>query len=79
MQNKPKTGDLFDRGPKHHYKLVALKAHRQHQYITILNGELGNEFPKGSGLAIDYPKLTSGGTGFNAEGKAVKIWKVKGD
>ena len=68
MQKKPKTGDLFDRGTQHDFELVPLKAHRKHQYITILDG-----------LAIDYPHLVGGGTAFNGElGRRVKIWKVKG-
>ena len=54
MQKKPKTGDLFDRGIHHHFELVQLKAHKMHQCITILNGQLGDEFPKNAGLAIDY-------------------------
>ena len=68
MQNKPKTGDLFDRGAKHDFQLVTLKAHRKHQCITILDG-----------LAIDYPHLTGGGTAYNGgSGRRVKIWKVQG-
>ena len=31
MQKKPKTGDLFDRGTKHDFELVPLKAHRAAQ------------------------------------------------
>ena len=68
MQNKPKTGDLFDRGADFNFAIVPLKAHRKQQYITILDG-----------VAIDYPHLVGGGVGFNGElGKRVKIWKVKG-
>ena len=79
MQKKPKTGDLFDRGIHHHFELVQLKAHKMHQCITILNGQLGDEFPKNAGLAIDYGQLTGGGTAFNAVIKQRrKIWKVRG-
>ena len=79
MQNKPKTGDLFDRGTKHDFELVPLKAHRMQQCITILHGQLGDEIPVESGLAIDYAHLTGGGVGFNTEiGQRRKIWKVKG-
>ena len=68
MQNKPKTGDLFDRGAEFDFAIVPLKAHRKQQYITILDG-----------VAIDYPPLVGGGTAFNSElGKRVKIWKVRG-
>ena len=79
MQKKPKTGDLFDRGIYHHFELVPLKAHRMHQCITILNGQLGNDFPKDTGLAIDYRHLTYGGFAFNGAIKQRrKIWKVRG-
>lgn len=68
MQKKPKTGDLFDRGTEYNFELVPLKAHRNHQYATILGG-----------LAIDYRHLVGGGSAFNGElGKRVKIWKVRG-
>ena len=68
MQKNPKPGDLFDRGAKHDFQLVTLKAHRKHQYITILDG-----------LAIDYPHLTGGGTAYNGEtGRRVRLWKVQG-
>jgi hypothetical protein len=78
-QRKPKTGDLFDRGSRYNYELVTLKAHRQHQYITILNGQLPAEIPGHMGLAIDYSRLTGGGFGFNCDIKQRrKIWKVVG-
>ena len=68
MQNKPKTGDLFDRGAEFDFAIVPLKAHRKQQYIPIRDG-----------VAIDYPHLVGGGTAFNSElGKRVKIWKVRG-
>ena len=68
MQNKPKTGDLCDRGTQPNFELVPLKAHRKHQYITSLGGR-----------AIDYPHLVGGGSAFNGElNRRVKIWKVKG-
>jgi len=77
MQNKPKTGDLFDRGADYNFELVTLKAHRNRQYITI---HLGDERLLGDlPVAIDYQHLVGGGTAFNSElGKRVKIWKVKG-
>ena len=77
MQNKPKTGDLFDRGADYNFELVTLKAHRNRQYITI---HLGDERLLGDlPVAIDYQHLVGGGTAFNGElGKRVKIWKVKG-
>ena len=76
MQNKPKTGDLFDRGTRYDFELVPLKAHRKQQYITILHGQRD---PYHVGLAIDYRHLVGGGMAFNGElGKRVKIWKVKG-
>ena len=68
MQKKPTTGGLSDRGAKHDFQLVTLKAHRNRRGITILDG-----------LAIDYPHLTGGGTAYNGEiGRRVKIWKVQG-
>ena len=77
MQNKPKTGDLFDRGNKFDFELVPLKAHRKQQYITILHGTDGR--PADCGLAIDYRHLIGGGTAFNGAIKQRrKIWKVKG-
>ena len=79
MQNKPKTGDLFDRGNRYDFELVPLKAHRKQQCITILHGQLGDEIPAESGLAVDYRHLTGGGFGFNTAIKQRrKIWKVKG-
>ena len=79
MQNKPKTGDLFDRGNRYDFELVPLKAHRMQQCITILHGQLGDEIPADMGLAVDYRHLTGGGFGFNAAIKQRrKIWKVKG-
>ena len=79
MQHKPKTGDLFDRGIRHRFELVPLKAHSSKQFITILNGQLGIDFPKVSGLAIDYTHLTYGGFAFNGAIKQRrKIWKVVG-
>ena len=78
MQKKPKTGDLFDRGTRYDFELIPLKAHRQHQYITILHGTDGR--PADCGLAIDYTKLIGGGTGYNTAIKQRrKIWKVKVD
>ena len=79
MQNKPKTGDLFDRGNKFDFELVPLKAHRADQYITILHGRLGLADGGLCGLAIDYGQLTGGGTAFNGTIKQRrKIWKVEG-
>ena len=76
MQHKPKTGDLFDRGAKYDFELVPLKAHRNHQAITILHEKRD---PHHVGLVIHYQHLTGGGVAFNGElGKRVKIWKVKG-
>ena len=78
-QTKPTTGDLFDRGPDHGYTLVPLKAHRNEQYITILHGELGPDFPEDVGVAVDYTAITDGGASTNREtGRRVKVWKVKG-
>ena len=77
MQHKPKTGDLFDRGIRHRFELVPLKAHRSAQIITILHGTDGR--PSDCGLAIDYHSLTYGGFAFNGEIKQRrKIWKVVG-
>ena len=79
MQKKPKTGDLFDRGTKHDFELVPLKAHRAAQCITILHGRLGRADGGLCGLAIDYGQLVGGGTAFNDEiNQRRKIWKVKG-
>ena len=79
MQNKPKTGDLFDRGADFNFEIVPLKAHRKLQYITILHGQLGLADGGKVGMAIDYSQLTGGGVGYNGElNKRVKIWKVKG-
>ena len=76
MQNKPKTGDLFDRGTKYDFELVPLKAHRNHQAITILHGQRD---PHHVGLVIPYDSLTGGGVAYNGEiKKRVKIWKVQG-
>jgi hypothetical protein len=78
-QKKPKTGDLFDRGPDHNYELVPLKAHRKERCITILHGELGPDFPRDVGVAVDYTALADGGATTNREtGERVKVWKVKG-
>ena len=77
MQKKPKTGDLFDRGIRHRFELVPLKAHRSAQSITILHGQDGR--PSDCGLAIDYRHLTYGGFAFNGAIKQRrKIWKVVG-
>jgi len=77
MQNKPKTGDLFDRGNQHNFELVPLRAHRKLQYITILLGQGG--LPHDVGVRVDYRQLTGGGTAFNGAIKQRrKIWKVKG-
>ena len=77
MQHKPKTGDLFDRGIRHRFELVPLKAHRSAQIITILHGTDGR--PADCGLAIDYRSLTYGGFAFNGAIKQRrKIWKVVG-
>ena len=79
-QTKPKTGDLFDRGPDHDFKIVPLKAHRKEQYITILHGKLGPDFPADVGLAVDSTSLTGGGFGFNSDiDQRRKIWKVRVD
>ena len=76
MQTKPKTGDLFDRGRKHDFELVTLKAHRKQQYITILHNRID---AGGRGIAVDYTHLAGGGTGYNSDlKKRVKIWKIKG-
>ena len=78
-QKKPKTGDLFDRGPDHNYTLVPLKAHRKERYITILHGELGPDFPADVGMAVDCTSLVDGGSATNrGTGKLVKVWKVQG-
>jgi len=77
MQNKPKTGDLFDRGADFNFAIVPLKAHRKQQCVTIRLGDerLLGDLP----VAIDYQHLVGGGTAFNSElGKRVKIWKVRG-
>jgi len=77
MQHKPKTGDLFDRGTKHGFELVPLRAHRKLQYITILLGQGG--LPHDVGVRVDYRHLIGGGTAFNGTIKQRrKIWKVKG-
>jgi len=76
MQNKPKTGDLFDRGNQHDFELVPLKAHRAAQCITILSGQDGR--PADCGIAIDYRHLIGGGAAFNGTIKQRrKIWKVR--
>ena len=76
MQHKPKTGDLFDRGANFNFAIVPLKAHRNHQAITILHEKRD---PHHGGLVIHYQHLVGGGGAFNGEvGKRVKIWKVKG-
>jgi hypothetical protein len=77
MQKKPKTGDLFDRGTRHDFELVPLKAHRHAQCISILHGQDGR--PDDCGVRVDYPHLTGGGFAFNGETKQrVKIWKLQG-